>query len=102
MGFHDKSPEAFLKSAAKSFRNTPSILRKRRRESSTPVQGGQHDKKGTSAIDYDSFLSHGSLDEKENSLKDTTSAEFQTAFAEDGVFFPSNKKNQLLYPHHIV
>jgi len=101
-GSHDKSPEAFLKSAAKSFRNTPSILRKRRRESSTPVQGGQHDKKGTSAIDYDSFLSHGSLDEKENSLKDTASAEFQTAFSEDGVFFPSNKKPIIVSPPYCL
>ena len=30
-------------SAVKSFRNTPSILRKQRRESSAPKQSGQHD-----------------------------------------------------------
>jgi hypothetical protein len=102
-GSYDKSPESFLKSAAKSFRNTPSILRKRRRESSTPVQGGQHDKKEeASAIDHDSFLSHGSLDEKENSLKDTSSADFQISFSEDGVSLPSSKKPIIVSPPYCL
>ena len=50
---------------------------------------GSHDKKKASAIDYDSCLLYGSLDEKENSLKDTSNADFQIAFAEDIVFIPS-------------
>ena len=36
-GLNEKSPESILKSAAKSFTNTPSILRKQPPDASTPL-----------------------------------------------------------------
>ncbi|XP_068647752.1 transcription factor MYB3R-4-like isoform X2 [Aristolochia californica] len=42
---YDKSPEAILKSAAKSFMCTPSILRKRHRDLLSPLQEKKSDKK---------------------------------------------------------
>ncbi|XP_068652259.1 transcription factor MYB3R-1-like [Aristolochia californica] len=42
---HDKSPEAVLKSAAKSFMCTPSILRKRHRDLLSPLQEKKREKK---------------------------------------------------------
>ena len=59
-------------------------------------------KKRTSAIDYDSCLLHGSLDEKENSLKDTSNADFQIAFAEDRVFIPSNENSIIVSPPYCL
>ncbi|URD88852.1 Myb-like DNA-binding domain [Musa troglodytarum] len=42
---HDESPDALLKSAAKSFMCTPSIMKKRQRELSSPIVEQRTDKK---------------------------------------------------------
>ncbi|URE48793.1 hypothetical protein MUK42_14582 [Musa troglodytarum] len=42
---HDESPDAHLKGAAKSFMYTPSILKKRQREMSSPIPEQRTDKK---------------------------------------------------------
>ncbi|XP_019707533.1 transcription factor MYB3R-1 isoform X2 [Elaeis guineensis] len=51
---HDESPDALLKSAAKSFICTPSIMKKRQRELLSPLQERRIDKK--SGIDTDRVL----------------------------------------------
>eukprot|EP01018_Ginkgo_biloba_P033287 Gb_27076 [translate_table: standard] len=66
--FSEKSPESILKSAAKSFTNTPSILRKRPRDSSTPVQANYNEKTANSMKSHDNFCTPGSLVKKHGGL----------------------------------
>nr|QHG11439.1 R2R3-MYB transcription factor 11 [Taxus chinensis] len=94
--FCDSSPEALLKSAAKSFRNTPSILRKRQRESSTLLQENQNDKRVRSEIDFGSLLSPRLLDKSKSALMDTSTAEFQMCSAEDDTLLPLNSNHLCL------
>ncbi|KAH9301683.1 hypothetical protein KI387_013266, partial [Taxus chinensis] len=62
--FTEKSPESILKSAAKSFTGTPSILRKRPRDVSTPIQTNQNEKTDDRMRGHDNFSTPGSLVKK--------------------------------------
>ncbi|XP_058209092.1 transcription factor MYB3R-3-like [Rhododendron vialii] len=50
-GFFRQSPEAILKTAAKSFPNTPSILRKRKKEFAAPLQSNKLGKANGEAVE---------------------------------------------------
>ncbi|KAG5553922.1 hypothetical protein RHGRI_011703 [Rhododendron griersonianum] len=50
-GFFRQSPEAILKTAAKSFPNTPSILRKRKKEFAAPLQSNKLGKADGEAVE---------------------------------------------------
>ncbi|KAM7459388.1 hypothetical protein LguiA_036382 [Lonicera macranthoides] len=52
---HDESPEAVLKSAAKSFTGTPSILKKRNRDLLSPLSEKRCEKKLESDLNNESF-----------------------------------------------
>lgn len=52
---HDESPEAVLKSAAKSFTGTPSILKKRSRDLLSPLSEKRCEKKLESDLNNESF-----------------------------------------------
>ncbi|XP_031473399.1 transcription factor MYB3R-4 [Nymphaea colorata] len=81
----DKSPDIFLKHAAKSFICPPSILKKRQRESSTPLTEHKNEPLGSEAINdsscasplhrYEKCCIDSLSDEKENIMSSLSSIE---------------------------
>eukprot|EP01018_Ginkgo_biloba_P002026 Gb_17134 [translate_table: standard] len=100
--FSDRSPEALLRSAAKSFTNTPSILRKRQRESSSLVQENQNDKKVDDFMDYGCFCTPSSLIHKHGALQGSPTAQFHNYCAGDGIFLSSNEKPIVFSPPYCL
>ncbi|XP_057820478.2 uncharacterized protein LOC131033308 isoform X2 [Cryptomeria japonica] len=98
----DESPEALLKSAAKTFRSTPSILRKRQRESSNLLEENHNVKRVASEIDFGSILSPCLLDKKGSALLDASTAEFQIWSAEDDTLLPVNRKAIIVSPPYSI
>uniref|UniRef100_A0A5B7BWS2 Uncharacterized protein n=1 Tax=Davidia involucrata TaxID=16924 RepID=A0A5B7BWS2_DAVIN len=67
-GFCGQSPESILKIAAKSFPNTPSILRKRKMEAQTPLQSNVSGKVDGEAV-KNRFHASDEQEQSKNSLE---------------------------------
>uniref|UniRef100_A0A5B7BW22 Uncharacterized protein n=1 Tax=Davidia involucrata TaxID=16924 RepID=A0A5B7BW22_DAVIN len=70
--FCGQSPESILKIAAKSFPNTPSILRKRKKEAQTPLQLNKSEKADVEAVN-DRFRVSNEQEQSKNSLENSDS-----------------------------
>ncbi|KAA8518904.1 hypothetical protein F0562_016322 [Nyssa sinensis] len=70
--FCGRSPESILKIAAKSFPNTPSILRKRKKEAQTPLQLNKSGKADGVAVN-DRFFAYNEQEKSKNSLEKSKS-----------------------------
>jgi len=94
--FNEKSPESILKSAAKSFTNTPSIVRKRSRDASTPVDANRNGKAADKVKTHDNFITPGSLTRKYNELLESP---------DDGISGPGlcqSKRQTLVSPQYCL
>ncbi|KAG1330371.1 transcription factor MYB3R-1 [Cocos nucifera] len=92
---HDESPDALLKSAAKSFICTPSIMKKRQRELLSPLQEWRNDKK--SGIDMDPVLfSTPSISRTDNSSMNDegVAPRISSCSSEVEALYPSNHQKK--------
>ena len=103
--FNEKSPESILKSAAKSFTNTPSILRKRPRDASTPVDANQNEKATDRMKAHDNFITPGSLGKKYNECLESPDDVSSDYCAKDGISGPGlcqSKRRYLVSPQYCL
>lgn len=103
--FNDKSPESILKSAAKSFMNTPSILRKRLRDASTPVDANRSEKAADRTKTHDNFITPGSLAKKYNELLESPDDFLSDYCVKDGISGPGlcqSKRRTLVSPQYCL
>lgn len=103
--FNEKSPESILKSAAKSFTNTPSILRKRPRDASTPVDANRNEKETDRMKAHDNFITPGSLAKKYNELLESPDDVSSDYCAKDGISGPGlcqSKRRTLVSPQYCL
>ncbi|XP_057817711.2 transcription factor MYB3R-4 [Cryptomeria japonica] len=103
--FNEKSPESILKSAAKSFTNTPSILRKRPRDASTPVQTKQIEKLDDRMKGQDKTFTPGSLVKTHGDLLSSPDDMSCACCTKDGVTGAGqcqNKRSILVSPQYCL
>ncbi|XP_019704522.1 transcription factor MYB3R-1 isoform X2 [Elaeis guineensis] len=94
---HDESPDALLRSAAKSFICTPSIMKKRQRELLSPLQERRIDKKSGTDMDRVLFLTPISRTDNSslNTMNDEGGAYRNSSCSIDAdAFSPSNHQKK--------